>query len=146
MSSENKKYDKGGHVSKYETTSMQEINASPFIKEAFEKVRCLGFCEKIQKVGCHSKLTSIFSTLFKRNKTTRVGMEFLVSAEVIDIIFRVGGHLLHIGIVLHEKSVSEVMKKNFTKVKEVFFNHRTKNKKFVPFMHRFYYLREIPKI
>ena len=79
---------------------MQEINASSFIKRSFEEVGCLGFCEKTQEVGCHANLTSIFSTQLKRNKTTIAGMDFLVSTEMIDMNFRVGGPLLHIGIVL----------------------------------------------
>jgi hypothetical protein len=43
-------------VSRYEPIHIREIMASPFIKKSFEDVGCLGFCERIQEVGCHAKL------------------------------------------------------------------------------------------
>lgn len=36
------------------------------------------------------------------------------------------------------------MEKTFTTVKEVFVNDRSRNKNLIQFMHRYYYLREIP--
>lgn len=57
MDNEKKKYNKGGQVSRYEPTQVQEIMASSFIKKSFQDVGCLGFCEKIQEAGFHAKLT-----------------------------------------------------------------------------------------
>ena len=57
--------------------------ASTFIKKLFEYVGCLGFCERIQEVGCHAKLTSLFATNFKKDKTTIAGVYFIVSTDVI---------------------------------------------------------------
>ena len=82
MTNESKKF-KGGEILRYEPTHMQEIDASEFIKRSFKQVGCLGFCEKVQEVGYHYELTSLFATNFKRNKTTIAGMDFLVSTEVI---------------------------------------------------------------
>ena len=83
MANEKKKCNKGGPVSMFETSNMKEINASLFIKKSFEDVGCLGFCERIQKVGFHTKFTSLFSTNFRRDEITIEWMDFMLSAEVI---------------------------------------------------------------
>ena len=41
------------------------------------------------------------------------------------------------------KSVSEIMVRNFSKVKEVFVHHILNNKKNLPFMHKCYYVGDI---
>ena len=83
MASEKKKYNKGGQISRYELINMQEISSSNFIKKSFGQVGYLGFCEKVKEVGYHCMLTSLFSTNFKRKKTTIAWMDFLVPVEVI---------------------------------------------------------------
>lgn len=83
MASEKKKYNIGEHISRYEPTHMQDINASSFTKTLFEDVGCLWFCEKIQEVGCHAKLTNLSTTNFKRDKTTIAEMDFIISVDFI---------------------------------------------------------------
>jgi hypothetical protein len=87
-----KRYNKGGQVSRYEPTQVREIMASPFIKKSFEDVGCLGFCERIQEVGCHAKLTSLFATNFKKDKTTIVGIDFTISTDAISIATGIPNH------------------------------------------------------
>ena len=41
------------------------------------------------------------------------------------------------------RSVSEIMVRNFSKVKEVFVHHIPKNKNLLQFMHRCYYMGDI---
>ena len=83
MDNEKKKYNKGGPISRFEPSNMKEINASSYIEKSFEDVGCLGFCERIQEVECHAKLTSIFSTNFRRDKGTIAGIDFIISADAI---------------------------------------------------------------
>ena len=78
-----KKIHKGGNHSRFEPSNLQEINASPYAKRSFENSACLRFCERIQEVGCHAQLTSLFSTSFKRNKVFIASIQFTISAEVI---------------------------------------------------------------
>jgi hypothetical protein len=66
--------------------------ASTFIKKSFEDVGCLGFCERIQEVGCHAKLTSLFATNFKKDMTTIVGVDFMVSTDSISISTSIPKH------------------------------------------------------
>lgn len=74
---------KGGEISIYDPTHMQELNASEFIRKSFEQAGCLGFCQKVQEVGYHHDLTSLFTTSFKKDRAIIAGVKFPVSAEVI---------------------------------------------------------------
>jgi len=80
--SERKKF-KGGHISRYEPNHMQKVNGTKFIRRSFEQACYLGFCLKVQEVGYHQGLTSLFSMNFRRDHVTIVGFKFLVSAEFI---------------------------------------------------------------
>jgi hypothetical protein len=44
-----KKVHKGGDIVRVEPHDMQLINSEPFFKEAFQRVGCLNFCEKMQR-------------------------------------------------------------------------------------------------
>lgn len=103
----------------------------------------LGFCEQIQQVGYHAKLTSLFSTNLKRGKPTISGIKFIISAEVIGIIFRVLRSFATHRDNLTSKSVFEVRKMNLTKVKEVFVNNRKGNKKILQFFHKYHILGDM---
>lgn len=66
MDNGKKKYKKWGFISRFEPSSMSEINASPFIKKYFEEAGCLSFCQKVQEVDYHQGLTSQFSISLKK--------------------------------------------------------------------------------
>jgi hypothetical protein len=87
-----KRYNKGGQVSRYEPTQVREIMASPFTKKSFEDVGCLGFCERIQEVCFNAKLTSLFATNFKKDKTTIAGIEFTISTDSIIVATGIPNH------------------------------------------------------
>jgi hypothetical protein len=44
-----KNVHKGGQIVRVEPHDMQLINSEPFFKEAFQRVGCLIFCEKMQR-------------------------------------------------------------------------------------------------
>ena len=52
MEGENKVH-KGGHHSRFEPSTFQELNASPYAKRYFENNGCLRFCENIMELGYH---------------------------------------------------------------------------------------------
>lgn len=83
--SSKKKRHKGGQVIRYEPTSTQEIILSPFIIKSFEGAGCLSFCQRIEQLGFHDKLTSAFATKLSRDKVTIEEIEFTLSREVISI-------------------------------------------------------------
>ena len=57
--------------------------SSSLAKKCLEKVGSLGFCEKIQQVKYHAKLTSLFTTNLRRDKVTIEGVSFTISNEAI---------------------------------------------------------------
>ena len=83
MASENKKYNMGGKISRYEPNHMQEINASIFLKKSFEQVGYLWFCKKVQEVGYNCDLESLFAINFRGHRATILGVEFMVLADII---------------------------------------------------------------
>jgi len=91
MASESKKF-KRGEISRYEPTHMQEINASEFIKISFKQVGCLGLCNKVQGVGYNHDPTTLFSINFKRDHVTIVGVNFIVSIEIVASAIGIPNH------------------------------------------------------
>ena len=79
-------------MSRYEPTEIREIMASLFINKLFEDVGCLGFCERIQEVGCHAKLTSLFATNFKKEKKSIAWVDFTISMDSISIAIGIPNH------------------------------------------------------
>jgi len=43
MDIEKNKYNKGGPVSRFESSNIKEINVSSYIKKSFKDIGCLGF-------------------------------------------------------------------------------------------------------
>ena len=81
--SKKRNYNKGGKILRFEPSSCNEITSSPFVMKFFEDVNCLGFCQRVQEVGYHEHLTSIFSLALKEDKITIVGNDFMFSLNVI---------------------------------------------------------------
>ena len=87
-----KKVQKGGHHSRFEPSKLREINASSFAKRCFRNVGCMKFCEKIQEVGCHVSLTSLFAHDFNIDKVVIEGIEFSVSTDIISSATGIPNH------------------------------------------------------
>lgn len=81
--SSKQKRNKGGKVIRYEPTPTQEIISSPFIKKSFKDASCLAFCQRIEQLMFHDKLTSSFATKLRMDKVTMAGIEFTLLREVI---------------------------------------------------------------
>lgn len=79
-------------MSRYEPTQVQGITASSFIMKYFKNVGCLGFCDRIQEVGCHLRLTSLFANNFRRDKVNIAGVDFTISGDAISIAIGIPNH------------------------------------------------------
>ena len=84
--------NKGGHNSIFETSSLQEINFSPYVNKSFEDTGCLRFCERVQEVGCDAQLISLFATIFRRDEANITGIEFTISADSIALAIVISNH------------------------------------------------------
>ena len=51
--------------------------------KCFEDVNCLGFCQRVQEVGYHEHLTSIFALTLKEDNVTIAGADFMFLVDVI---------------------------------------------------------------
>jgi len=82
---EKRKHHKGGSILRYEPTNCNEINSSPFIRQCFEDVSCLGFCQRVGEVGFHELLTDWIATNLKGEKSTIAGIDFTFSVAAISL-------------------------------------------------------------
>jgi hypothetical protein len=78
---ENKRYNKGGEVCRFEPQGMDLINSDPMYRTSFQQVGCLTFCERLQ--GYNTEVAKQFSLNFDGNKTNIGPLEFLVSEKTI---------------------------------------------------------------
>lgn len=59
------------------------MNYNPTIRVAFENSGCVPFCEKIQEVGHHMQLGSMFSLNLKEGKVKLGNLELFISEKLI---------------------------------------------------------------
>jgi len=57
----------------------------PLSKQFFENAKCLGFCELVERVKYHDKLTSLFATHLRRDKVIIASFIFTISTEIIAV-------------------------------------------------------------
>ena len=74
---------------RFEPLNTQELVSSPFSKQCFHNVGCLGFYEQIHQVGYHAKLTNLFATNLIGYKIKIAEVEFIISSETITIATRI---------------------------------------------------------
>ena len=86
------KHHKGGKILTYEPSNCSEITSSPFIRKCFEDVNFLGFCQRVEEVGFHEKLTDLFATNLKGEKATIAGIEFTFSVDAISLATWIPNH------------------------------------------------------
>ena len=77
---------------RFEPSTLQEVNASPFAKGCFERTRCLRFCEKIMEEGYHLQLKSLFAIRFSMGKAIITCVEFNLSTNVIYLATCIPSH------------------------------------------------------
>ena len=78
-----RKPHKGGIVIREEPSNIRELQASHMIVSCFRHLGCYEFCEKVQRVQRHPKLTRLFVANINDNKATLVGVTFIVSSSII---------------------------------------------------------------
>jgi hypothetical protein len=76
-----KKIHKGGDIVRVEPHDLQLINSDPFFKEAFQRVGCLDFCEKMQRG--HPEVSKKFALNFNGVKTKVGTLDFEVTEQSI---------------------------------------------------------------
>jgi hypothetical protein len=78
-----RRFTKEGEIVRVEPHDLQLINSEPFFKEAFQRVGCLVFCEKMKRG--HPKVAKKFALNFSGTKTKVGALEFEVSKKYISI-------------------------------------------------------------
>jgi hypothetical protein len=76
-----KKIHKGGDIVRVEPHDLQLFNSDPFFREAFQRVGCLDFCEKMQRG--HPEVAKQFALNFNGVKTKVGTLEFEVTEQSI---------------------------------------------------------------
>jgi hypothetical protein len=82
-----KKSHKGGSVVKTEPSDMHLFDVEPMVKEVFQRVGCLSFCQNMERG--HPEVAREFSLHFDDNKTKVGNLEFLVSEASIATTTRI---------------------------------------------------------
>jgi hypothetical protein len=85
-----KKIHKGGEIVRVEPHDLQLINSDPFFREAFQRVGCLVFCEKMQRG--HPEVAKQFALNFNGKKTKVGTLEFEVSEQSISTATEIPVH------------------------------------------------------
>ena len=80
---EERRPHKGGRVCRLEPTNTRELLASPMIVTCFKYVGCYDFCEQVQRVQHHTKLTRIFISNLHKNQVTLARVTFTISTSTI---------------------------------------------------------------
>jgi hypothetical protein len=89
-SQQGKKVHKGEEIVRVEPHDLQLINSDPFFIEAFQRVGCLVFCEKMQRG--HPKVAKQFALNFS-GKNIKVGaLEFEVLEQSISTTIKIHVH------------------------------------------------------
>ena len=76
---------RGGRIKKFEPLSTMELNASPMTATCFQNVGCFHFCERVQQVQSHPKLTRLFILNLHEKQVNLVGVKFELSSDAIAI-------------------------------------------------------------
>ena len=79
-------------ILRYEPTNCNEINSSPFIKQCFEDVNCLGFCQRVGEVGFHEQLIDWIATNLKGERAIIAGFEFTFLVATISLAIGIPDH------------------------------------------------------
>ena len=76
---------RGGRINRFEPLNTMDLNASPLTVSCFQNVGCYQFCEKVQKVQNHPKLTRLFILNLHEKQVNLVGVNFELSPYVVAI-------------------------------------------------------------
>ena len=71
---------------------MHEINASVLARRCFQRNQFLTFCERLMEGGYHLQLSSLFATSYNMVKVTLVGLEIILSYDLIASAIGIPSH------------------------------------------------------
>ena len=74
---------KGGKINRFEAPNTRELMASPLTVSCFKQVGCYEFCEKVQQVQIHPKLTRLFIINLHEKQVNLAGVTFELSSDSI---------------------------------------------------------------
>ena len=80
---------KGGRANRFEPINTKELTTSPTTVAYFQEVGCLDFCEKVQRVKSHPKLTRIFILNLHDQQVHLAGVNFELSTHTISMATRI---------------------------------------------------------
>ena len=78
-----RKKHRGGKVKRFEPQNTMDLNSSPMIITCFQNVGCFQFCERVQQVQSHPKLTMLFILNLHEKQSNFVGMTFEIFSNSI---------------------------------------------------------------
>jgi len=78
-----RKPHKGGRIIREVPSNLREFQASHLAVTCFRHLGCYEFCEKVERIQHHPKLTRLFVANIHDNKVTLAGMTFTVSPSII---------------------------------------------------------------
>ncbi len=84
-----RKSHKGDKIIKEEPSNIRELHASHMTVSCFRHLGCYEFCEQVQRVQHHPKLTRLFVANLPDNKVTLDGVTFIVSSSIIVDVARI---------------------------------------------------------
>jgi hypothetical protein len=80
---QHKKAHKGGDIVRTEPYDMHILDSEPLIRESFQRVGCINFCQKMQRGN--PEVAREFAIIFNGTKTKLGALEFEVSELSISV-------------------------------------------------------------
>ena len=84
---EEKRNHRSGHYLRIEPEGLESLTRDKYVEEAFKKVGCWRFCEKLQ--GGHNQVIKEFATNFTRSNTKVVFLNLPISSEVVSAVMEI---------------------------------------------------------
>ena len=80
---------KGGKPNRFEPTNTKELIASPFVLSYFQELGCFEFCNKVQEIKIHPKLTELLRLRLHRHKVHLAGVKFEQTPKAVSKATRI---------------------------------------------------------
>ena len=84
---EERRSHRSGHYLRTKPEGVEALTKDKFVEEAFKKVGCWRFCEKLQ--GGHTQVTKEFSINFTGSNSKIGFLNFPISLEVISVVTKI---------------------------------------------------------
>jgi len=79
---EQRRPHKWGEIHRFEPTYLKELLASPITVTSFKWLACFAFCEQVQAVQYHPKLTRLFIAKIQDNQVSLASITFTFSIAI----------------------------------------------------------------